>query len=142
MLAAASAWDRLAGELHAAAGSFASVTTGWRATARGMVRRLAMTRPTRMWWLNLATGQAAQATGQARLTASVRATLARPPSPAVIAANRTRLASLVAALGQTPRRSLYIWQIWAQDVARCSAITPAASAHTAGAYSEGLQQQL
>lgn len=38
MLAAASAWDGLAEELHAAAGSFASVTTGWRAT-RGMVRR-------------------------------------------------------------------------------------------------------
>lgn len=30
MLAAASAWDGLAEELHAAAGSFASVTTGGR----------------------------------------------------------------------------------------------------------------
>ncbi len=47
-------------------------------------------------WLNAAR-RAAQAAGQARLAAAFEATLAATVSPAMVAANRTRLASLVAA---------------------------------------------
>ncbi|WP_031710228.1 PPE family protein, partial [Mycobacterium tuberculosis] len=105
MLAAASAWDGLAEELHAAAGSFASVTTGLAGDAWHGPASLAMTRAASPYvgWLNTAAGQAAQAAGQARLAASAfEATLAATVSPAMVAANRTRLASLVAAnlLGQ------------------------------------------
>ncbi|EPZ65690.1 PPE family protein [Mycobacterium tuberculosis '98-R604 INH-RIF-EM'] len=133
MLAAASAWDGLAEELHAAAGSFASVTTGLAGDAWHGPASLAMTRAASPYvgWLNTAAGQAAQAAGQARLAASAfEATLAATVSPAMVAANRTRLASLVAAnlLGQNApaiaAAEAEYEQIWAQDVPRCSAITP------------------
>lgn len=62
MLAAASAWDGLAEELHAAAGSFASVTTGLAGDAWHGPASLAMTRAASPYvgWLNTAAGQAAQ----------------------------------------------------------------------------------
>lgn len=73
MLAAASAWDGLAEELHAAAGSFASVTTGLAGDAWHGPASLAMTRAASPYvgWLNTAAGQAAQAAGQARLAAKI-----------------------------------------------------------------------
>ncbi|AGJ68708.1 PPE family protein [Mycobacterium tuberculosis str. Beijing/NITR203] len=81
MLAAASAWDGLAEELHAAAGSFASVTTGLAGDAWHGPASLAMTRAASPYvgWLNTAAGQAAQAAGQARLAASAFEARWRPP---------------------------------------------------------------
>lgn len=141
MLAAASAWDGLAEELHAAAGSFASVTTGLAGDAWHGPASLAMTRAASPYvgWLNTAAGQAAQAAGQARLAASAfEATLAATVSPAMVAANRTRLASLVAAnlLGQNApaiaAAEAEYEQIWAQDVAAMFGYHSAASADNIG----------
>lgn len=153
MLAAASAWDGLAEELHAAAGSFASVTTGLAGDAWHGPASLAMTRAASPYvgWLNTAAGQAAQAAGQARLAASAfEATLAATVSPAMVAANRTRLASLVAAnlLGQNApaiaAAEAEYEQIWAQDVAAMFGYHSAASAVATqlAPIQEGLQQQL
>ncbi|WP_052648708.1 PE-PPE domain-containing protein, partial [Mycobacterium tuberculosis] len=102
-------------------------------------------------WLNTAAGQAAQAAGQARLAASAfEATLAATVSPAMVAANRTRLASLVAAnlLGQNApaiaAAEAEYEQIWAQDVAAMFGYHSAASAVATqlAPIQEGLQQQL
>ncbi len=129
MLAAAGAWDGLAGELHAAAGSFASVTSelageAWRGPAA-----LAMTRAAGGYatWLSAAAGQAEDAAAQARLAASAFAAgFAATVHPIVVAANRSQLVSLVGSnlLGQNApaiaAAEADYEQMWAQDVAAMS----------------------
>jgi PPE-repeat protein len=140
MLAAAAAWDGLAEELSTAAGSFASVTSelageAWRGPAA-----LAMTRAAGPYvtWLSAAAGQAEQAAAQARsATRAFEAALAATVHPIVVAANRTRLVSLVGSnlLGQNApaiaAAEAEYEQMWAQDAAAMSGYYAGASAAAA-----------
>jgi PPE-repeat protein len=129
MLAAAAAWDGLAEELHAAAGSFASVISElggevWQGPAAATMTRAAGPYVT---WLSTAAGRAEQAAAQARLAASAfEAALAATVHPILVGANRTRLVSLVGSnlLGQNApaiaAAEAEYEQMWAQDVAAMS----------------------
>lgn len=125
MRAAAAAWDGLARELQAAAFSFESVTTAlaggsWRGPASVAMADAATSYVT---WLSAAVAQAEGAAGLARAAASeFEIALAATVPPALVAANRAQVASLVAAnlLGQNApaiaaTEALYE-QMWAQDV--------------------------
>ncbi len=95
-------------------------------------------------------GGAAQAAGRQRLAAARSGDAGGHRVSAMVAASRTRLASLVAAslLGRNaPRRSRprrMVRQIWAQDVAAMFGYHSAASAvaRSERLFQEGLQQQL
>jgi PPE-repeat protein len=140
MLAAAAAWDGLAEELHAAAGSFAAVISEladevWRGPAA-----LAMTRAVGPYvtWLSTAAGQAERAAAQARLAArAFEAALAATVHPIAVAANRTQLVSLVGSnlLGQNApaiaAAEVEYEQMWAQDAVAMSAYHADASAAVA-----------
>jgi PPE-repeat protein len=140
MLAAAAAWDGLAEELHAAAGSFAAVISEladevWRGPAA-----LAMTRAVGPYatWLSTAAGQAERTAAQARLaTGAFEAALAATVHPIVVAANRTQLVSLVGSnlLGQNApaiaATEAEYEQMWARDVAAMSGYHAGASAAVA-----------
>ncbi|WP_204079190.1 PE-PPE domain-containing protein [Mycobacterium riyadhense] len=137
MLAAAAAWDGVAEELHAAAGTFTSATAGLAGEAWRGPASVAMTGAAGPYvgWLSTAADQAEQVAGQARLIASAfEAALAATVHPAIIGANRTQLVSLVAAnlLGQNApaiaAAEAEYEQIWAQDVAAMSAYFADASA--------------
>jgi PPE-repeat protein len=140
MLAVASAWDGLAEELRAAAGSFASVTSELAGDAWAGPAALAMTRVAGPYaaWLSAAAGQAEQTAAQARLAAgSFEAALAAAVHPIVVAANRTRLVSLVGhnLLGQNApaiaAAEAEYEQMWAQDAAAMSDYYAGASAAVA-----------
>jgi hypothetical protein len=98
MLAAAAAWDGLADELASAATSFTSVTSGlagasWQGPASQAMSAAAVPYA---GWLSAATAQAEQAATQARTMASAfEAVRAAIVHPAVVAANRADLLSLV-----------------------------------------------
>ncbi|HUH69693.1 MAG TPA: PPE family protein [Mycobacterium sp.] len=140
MLAAASAWDGVAEELHAAAGSFAAVISKLAGEVWQGPTALAMTRAAGPYvtWLSAAASQAEQAGAQARLaTSAFEAALAATVDPIVVAANRTRLVSLVGSnlLGQNApaiaAAEAEYEQMWAQDVAAMSGYYAGASAATA-----------
>lgn len=124
MLAAASAWDALAAELQATAAAYrstiAELTGGpWLgASAAGMV---AATGPY-VDWIASAASQAEHTALQARTAAAAYETaFAMTVPPAVVAANRTLLAALVATnvLGQNTAAiaatEIQYAQMWAQD---------------------------
>lgn len=126
MLAAARAWDSLSSELGSAAKEYGIVIAGmtsgpWRGPASFAMA--AAVEPY-IGWLATTASQALQASGQATAAAAAyEAAFAMTVPPAVIAANRAQLASLVATnlLGQnTPAiaatEALY-GQMWAQDAA-------------------------
>jgi PPE-repeat protein len=126
MLAAASAWDGLAAELSSAASSYTAViselTEGpWRGPAAGSMAAAAAQYVT---WVNSVAAQAEQTAGQAQAAAAAfEAAFAMTVPPAVVAANRTQLATLVATnvLGQNNPAiavadALY-GEMWAQDAA-------------------------
>jgi PPE-repeat protein len=126
MLAAASAWDGLAAELGSAATSHTAViselTEGpWRGPASASMAAAATQYVS---WMSSAAAQAEQTAGQAQAAAAAfEAAFAMTVPPAVVAANRTQLAALVATnvLGQnTPAiavtEALY-GEMWAQDAA-------------------------
>lgn len=125
MLAAASAWDGLAAQLHSAAVSYESVisnlTSGWQGPSA--VAMAAAAAPYAEW-MSATAAQAEQAASRARAAAAAyeAAFIATVPPPAV-AENRTRLASLVATnlLGQNAAAiaatEAEYAQIWAQDAA-------------------------
>lgn len=126
MLAAASAWDDLAAELSSAATSYLTVVSeltegSWHGSASAAMSAAATHYVT---WMNSVAAQAAQTSGQARAAAAAfDAAFASTVPPAVVAANRTQLATLVATnvLGQnTPAiavtDALY-GEMWAQDAA-------------------------
>ena len=126
MLAAGAAWSQLAAEMRSAAASYSSVisalTSGdWLGPASSSMAEAAAPYAA---WMNTTAAQAEQtaAQAQAAVTAYESAFTMTVP-PAVIAANRAQLASLVATnvLGQnTPAiaatESLYA-EMWAQDTA-------------------------
>ncbi|OBB86912.1 hypothetical protein A5760_03585 [Mycobacterium colombiense] len=126
LLAAATAWDELASELHTTAANIESVISGltsepWQgpsaaATAAAAAPQVA--------WLNATAEQATQAGTQAKAAATAyESAYAATVHPSVIAANRSQLSSLVATnlLGQnTPAiatTEVAYGEMWAQDVA-------------------------
>jgi PPE-repeat protein len=152
LLAAASAWDGLAEELRAAAGSFASVTSGLAGAAWAGPAALAMTRVAGPYatWLSAAAAQAEQTAAQARLAADTfEAASAATVHPIAVAANRTRLVSLVEynLLGQNApaiaAAEAEYEQMWAQDAAAMSDYYAGASAAVAQLVPwQGLPQNL
>lgn len=123
MLAAATAWDRLAAGLYDRATEYESVTSGlaeaWQGPTAAAVFQAV--RPY-LRWLNRAAGQAEEAAGRARLAAgahdAARAAMVPPPA---IDANRALRVSLASSnqLGQTSAVIADIdaeyERMWAQD---------------------------
>jgi PPE-repeat protein len=124
MLAAAAAWDTLAAELHAAAGSYQSVVSGliagqWLGPSSASMAAAAAASAA---WMTATAAQAEQTAAQAKMAATAYETaFAETVPPQVIAANRTQLATLVATnlLGQnTPAiaaTEAEYAEMWAQD---------------------------
>ena len=115
MLAAASAWDGLAAELGSAASSHTAViselTEGpWQGPASASMAAAATQYAS---WMSSAAAQAEQTASQAQAAAAAfEAAFAMTVPPAVVAANRTQLAALVATnvLGQnTPAIAGVFW---------------------------------
>jgi PPE-repeat protein len=129
MLAAAAAWDGLAGELGSAAESFGSVTSGliggsWQGAAAAAMASAAAPYAA---WLRAAAAQAEMAASQAKATAAVyEATRAATVHPAAVTLNRSVLVSLVRSnlLGlNAPAIAAvegHYELMWAQDVAAMS----------------------
>lgn len=124
MLAAATAWDGLANELHSAAAVYGSViadlaSSAWQGPSSGAMAAAAA--PYEQW-MRVTAAQAEQAALQARAAAGAyEAAFTATVPPPVVAANRTLLASLVATnfLGQnTPAiaaTEAHYAEMWAQD---------------------------
>ncbi|QLL06671.1 PPE family protein [Mycobacterium vicinigordonae] len=125
MLAAGSAWDGLAAQLHSAAAAYRSVisnlASGWHGPSSAAMAAAAAPY---VEWMSATAAQAEQAASQARAVAAAYETafMATVP-PAVVAENRSQLASLVATniLGQNTASIAAIEaeyaQMWAQDAA-------------------------
>jgi PPE-repeat protein len=126
MLAAASAWDQLSAELGSAASSYASVVSAltdgsWHGAASASMAAAAASY---VAWMSTTAGQAEQTAYQARSAAAAyEAAFAMTIPPAVVAANRTQLAALVATnlLGQNTAAiaatEAQYGEMWAQDAA-------------------------
>ncbi len=126
MMAAASAWDGLAAELSSAAAGYQSVITaltseGWSGPASTTMARATAPYIT---WLSSTAAQAEQTAAQAKAAAAAyEAAFAMTVPPPVVAANRVRLATLVATnvLGQNTAAitatEVQYAQMWAQDAA-------------------------
>lgn len=126
LLEAATAWDLLAGELNSAAAAYGSVIAGlagesWLGpSSASMVAAVAPY----LSWMSTTAAQAAQAAAEARAAAAAYETvLAATVPPALIAANRSQLVSLLATnvVGQNTvaiaATEAQYAQMWAQDVA-------------------------
>jgi PPE-repeat protein len=126
MLAAASAWNGLAAELRSNALSYGNVLTAlsseeWRGPASAAMAAAAMPY---VAWMSTTAAQAEQTAAQAAAAAAAyEAAFAATVAPAVIAANRAQLVSLVATnvMGQnTPAiaaNEAQYAEMWAQDAA-------------------------
>lgn len=124
MLAAASAWDQVAAELDSAASSYASVVSeltegSWHGPASASMAAAAAPY---VAWMSTTAGQAEQTADQARSAAAAyEAAFVMTIPPAVVAANRTQLAALVATnlLGQNTAAiaatEAQYGAMWAQD---------------------------
>jgi PPE-repeat protein len=126
LLAAASAWDTLAAELGSAASSYGSTVTSlaegsWLGPASAAMATAATPY---VQWMSTTAADAEQTGYQAKAAAAAyEAAFAMTVPPAVVAANRTQLAALVATnvLGQNTAaiaatEALY-GEMWAQDAA-------------------------
>ena len=126
MLAAASAWNGLAAELHSTALSYGSVLTAltseeWHGPASAAMAAAAMPY---VAWMSTTAAQAEQTAAQAEAAAAAyEAAFAATVPPPAIAANRVQLAALIATnfLGQnTPAiaaTEAQYGEMWAQDAA-------------------------
>ncbi|MBO0880644.1 MAG: PPE family protein, partial [Mycobacterium sp.] len=125
MLAAATAWDGLAAQLHSAAASYGSVisglTAGWQGPSSASMADAAAPY---VAWMSTTAAQAEQAAGQARAAAAAYETaFAATVPPPVIEANRAQLASLVATnifgqnTGAIAATEAAYGDLWAQDAA-------------------------
>jgi PPE-repeat protein len=126
MLAAASAWNGLAAELHSTALSYGKVLTAlsseeWHGPASAAMAAAALPY---VAWMSTTAAQAEQAATQAvAAAAAYEAAFAATVAPPVIAANRAQLTSLVATnvMGQnTPAiaaTEAQYAEMWAQDAA-------------------------
>ena len=140
MLAAASAWDGLASELDSAANSFSSVTSGLTTQAWQGPASQAMVAAAAPYagWLKTAAAQASGAAAQAQSVAGAfESALAATVHPAVVAANRSDLVSLVVSnlFGQNApaiaATDSQYEEMWAQDVAAMVGYHAGASAAAA-----------
>ncbi|ORW91687.1 hypothetical protein AWB92_17590 [Mycobacterium sp. IEC1808] len=126
MLAAATAWEKLAADLYSTASSYAAVVSGltsdgWQGPASASMAAAARTYVT---WLGSAASQAGQAANQAHAAAAAfEAAFAAMVPPPLIAANRAQLATLVATnfLGINTAAIMateaQYAEMWAQDAA-------------------------
>ncbi|QZA20062.1 PPE family protein [Mycobacterium malmoense] len=140
LLAAAAAWDDLAGELQSTAASYGSTIQTLAAgpwTGPSSIAMAAAAAPY-VAWINVTGAQAEQAATQAKVAAGAYETaFAATVPPPVIAANRALLMALIATnfLGQnTPviaATEAQYMEMWAQDAA--AMYTYAASSATASA---------
>ncbi|WP_343708845.1 PPE domain-containing protein [Mycobacterium sp.] len=126
MLAAAGAWDALAGELHSVASSYQSVVTGltsgpWLGPASASMSAAAATY---VAWLHSTAAQAEETGAQAKSAAAAyQAAFSATVPPAMVAANRSRLMTLIATnvFGLNTQliaaTEAQYGEMWAQDVA-------------------------
>jgi PPE-repeat protein len=137
LMTAASAWDGLAAELSSAATSYQSVVTEltgqpWLGAASASMAAAAAPYVS---WMQATAGQAEQTAAQARAAAAAyQAAFAATVPPALIAANRSTLVTLMATnvLGQnTPAIAATeadYAEMWAQDAAAMYGYTGASTA--------------
>jgi PPE-repeat protein len=140
MLAAAAAWDGLAGEFGSAAASFGSVTSGlagesWQGAASAAMAAVA---ERYVGFLNTAATQAGGAATQAKAAAAAfEEARAATVHPAIVATNRSQLVSLVTSnlFGQNApaiaATEANYEQMWAQDVEAMAGYHAGASAAAA-----------
>jgi PPE-repeat protein len=126
MLAAAEAWDALASELHSAAGSYQSVVSGltsgpWLGPASASMSAAAATY---VAWLHSTAAQAEETGAQAKSAAAAyQAAFSATVPPAMVAANRSQLMTLIATnvFGVNTQliaaTEAQYGEMWAQDVA-------------------------
>ncbi|MGH3961106.1 PPE family protein [Mycobacterium sp.] len=139
MMAAASAWDAVAGQLDSFAAGYSAVISelhgeSW---SGGTSNAMAGAAAVYVAWATTTAAQAEQAAGQARAAAAAyEAAFAAIVPPAVVAANRIQLATLVATnfFGQnTPAiaatEAAYA-EMWAQDAAAMYGYAASSSAAT------------
>lgn len=125
MVAAASAWDALAAQLHSTAASYSSVLSGLTASWRGpSSAAMAAAAAPYAAWMRASAAQAEQVAAQARAAvAAYETAFAATVPPPVIAANRSQLAALIATnlLGQNmpaiAANEAQYAEMWAQDAA-------------------------
>jgi PPE-repeat protein len=145
MLAAASAWERLAVELGSAARAYESVVTGltgqgWLGPASESMVAAAVPYA---GWMGVAAVQAEQTAAQVRAAVTAyEAAFAATVPPPLIAANRSRLASLVASnvLGQNnaaiAAAEAEYGQMWVQDAAAMYGYAGSAAAAAVTPFSQ------
>ena len=126
MLTAAQAWQGLAAELHSAASSYQSVVSGltggpWLGPASASMAAAAATY---VAWLNATAAQAEETAAQAKAAAAAYQTaFTSTVPPQMVAANRSRLTTLVATniFGRNTQKiaanEAQYAQMWAQDSA-------------------------
>ena len=126
MLTAAQAWQGLAAELHSAASSYQSVVSGltagpWLGPASASMAAAAASY---IAWLNATAAQAEETAAQAKAAASAYQTaFTSTVPPQTVAANRSRLATLVATnlFGRNTQKiaasEAQYAEMWAQDAA-------------------------
>jgi PPE-repeat protein len=139
MLAAASAWDGLAAELQSTAASYLaaiSELTGGPWLGSSSASMAAAATPY-LDWMTTTAGQAEQTATQARAAAAAyEAAFAMTVPPAVIAANRSLLMTLIATnvLGQNTAAiaatEVHYAEMWAQDAAAMYSYAGSTSAAT------------
>ncbi|WP_407686706.1 PPE family protein [Mycobacterium sp. HUMS_1102779] len=123
MVAAAESWDALAAQLHATAASYSSVISGLATAWQGpSAVSMASAAAPYAAWMSATAAQAEQAAAQARnAAAAYEAAFAATVPPAVVAANRSELAFLVATniFGQNTAAiaatEAQYSRMWAQD---------------------------
>ncbi|WP_231982100.1 PPE family protein [Mycobacterium sp. E2327] len=137
MLAAATAWEKLAADLYSTASSYAAVVSGltsdgWQGPASASMAAAAETYVT---WLGTAASQAGQAANQAHAAAAAfEAAFAATVPPPLIAANRAELATLVATnfLGINTAAIMatetQYAEMWAQDAAAMNSYAASSAA--------------
>ncbi|BCO35954.1 PPE family protein [Mycobacterium heckeshornense] len=138
IMAAATAWDGLAAQLRSAAEAYSSVIAGLTASWRGpSATRMAAAAAPYAAWVSVTATRAEQAAAQARAAAAAYETaFAAVVPPPLIAANRSRLASLVATnvLGQNTAAiaatETQYAEMWAQDAAAMYGYAAASAAAT------------
>lgn len=138
MLSAAQAWDAVAAQLRATAQAYTSVISGLSTTWLGpSSTSMSAAAAPYLAWINGTAAQAEQTAAQARSAAAAyEAAFATTVSPAVVAANRSELASLAATniIGQNAAaiaaNEAQYSRMWAQDASAMSTYAGRSAAAT------------
>ncbi|MEB3031246.1 PPE family protein [[Mycobacterium] nativiensis] len=139
LLAAATAWERLSGELQSAAGEYNAVVAGLTAESWAGPSAASMAAAAGPYaaWMSVTAEQAAEAAAQAQAAAAAYETVfAAVVPPQVVSANRTQLMALMATnvVGQNTAaiaatEAQYL-EMWAQDAAAMHAYASSSAAAT------------